>query len=186
MESGTMEAYLAPRAKKGLKWRGPVAVLCLALACTAVITAFERAGELQAVDALAYALILALLLWPVARIALHAARRRDALIIARALADIAEETVPLESFSALVHVHKPAKRLCTLVARGYLRSVHMDPARGAICLTAPNARVAGGDIVEVECPGCGAKNRVAGGRIGRCEYCGQPLAPHNKRKKENA
>lgn len=181
-----MEAYLAPRAEKGLKWRGPVAILCLTLAISAVITACERAGELQAVDVLAYALLLTLLLWPAGRIALHAARRRDAVRIARALADIAEETVTLESFSALVHVQRPAKRLCTLVERGYLRGVHMDPARGAICLTAPNARVADGDIVELECPGCGARNRVARGRIGRCEYCGQPLAPHNKRKKENA
>ena len=178
-----MNPYLTSKATKSLAWRFPVALFCCVMSVATVLTTLERQTTMNGYDVTAFLLLLALFLWPAIRIGRHLLLRYDALRIARILTYTTEESVSMENLHRDLPMRHLTKRLATLIQRDYLQNVHIDSAKNAVVLTAPNQQVIHNDIIEMECPNCGAKNQVIKGRVGRCIYCEQPITLHNKRKK---
>lgn len=175
-----MNPYPAPKANKSLAWRVPVAFICGFMAAAVIATTFERVGTMDGYDWFASVFLFVAFLWPTIRTIKHILRRREAIRIARTLVQKTEETLTLEQLNREIPVSNLSKRLYTLINKDYLQNIHLDLAKNAIVLSAPNQLVEQNEIIAVECPNCGAKNQVTKGRIGRCVYCEQPLMLHNE------
>lgn len=150
------------------------------MAAAVIATTFDGVDTMDGYDWFASVFLLVAFLWPMIRIIKHILRRREAIRIARTLVQKTEESLTLEQLNREIPVSNLSKRLYTLINKDYLQNVHLDLAKNAIILTAPNQRVEQNEIITVECPNCGAKNQVMKGRIGRCMYCEQPLTLHNE------
>ena len=179
-----MNPYLTEKARRPLSWRIPAALFMAFLSAVTVWTVAEKAAQGEWSTAWAGVFLLALFLWPVFATARHALRRRDAQRIARGLEYRTEESVPLESLGAEVALPRLEKRLWRLVDKGYLQNLRLDRTKRTVVLAAPSRQVEREEIIEVECPECGATNRVVRGRIGRCSYCEQPLMPYDTKKRD--
>lgn len=180
-----MNPYLTQKSIRSCTWRMPVVAICVFTAAIAAFTTVDFAQQGKWETVCAGMLIMALLLYPAYRNVRHIASCREARQIARHLAYRTEERISIEKLNGELSKPRLAKKLSRLIDHGFLQYVRIDVQAGSVVLTAPNQRLIDDDIVEMECPNCGAKNQVARGRVGRCVYCEQTLILHpNKRRRD--
>lgn len=180
-----MNPYLTQKSVKSNTWRIVTASLCLFFAVIAFTTMLDFIQQKNWGTVCADLAMIAALLIPAYRNIRHIVRSNDARQIARHLAQRTEERVSLESF--MRDAGKPclAKHLGRLIEGGFLQNIRIDAQTRTIVLTAPNQRLIDNDIMEMECPSCGAKNQVTRGRVGRCAYCEQTLIPGADQRKKD-
>ena len=170
-----MNPYLTEKAEGSPFWHKPVFGLMVFLAglLAVVDVDFIREGDFStAVVGLG---LIALCVWPVARIAARWIYGAQARELARVFERSPEETLTFKELDSRVQRPDAQRRVERLLEKRYLQNLHVDAQRRGVVLTAPNARVQKNEIVQMECPNCGAKNPVIRGRVGRCAYCESPL-----------
>lgn len=167
-----MNPYLTEKSARPRAWRTATAAICLFFAVISLTTIVNFVQQGDWGTAGAGVLILALLLWPAWRNLRYVAQGREARLVARHLVSRAEERIPLASLARDVGRPRLTNDLNRLIEDGFLRNIRIDGQARDVVLTAP---ATGPALTEVECPGCGAKNPVVPGRVGRCAYCGHPL-----------
>ncbi len=90
------------------------------------------------------------------------------------LAHFRQNEVPFDIF--LKSCRFPLKTLDRLTAKGYLQNVAVDYSSNKVLLALPAEAVEHIEYVIVECPSCGASNKVQKGKTGKCEFCDRPLS----------
>ncbi len=115
------------------------------------------------------------LLYPAVRIVRRIILRVQAKNIARQLEMITEERISFPKLQGMIPMKRLVKTLEKLIKGEYMQNIHIDWENNGLVLYAPHKQVEKNRFMEMECLNCGAKNAVFRGRIGRCEFCNQPL-----------
>jgi len=170
-----MNPYLTTKAARAPRWYFPVIGVLgmLAAATVSVIVDFIKQRDWG--TAAAGALLLAGFLWPVCRMVFHWLCGRKARALAHVLQFSAEAFLPLDQLQSRVSMRGAAKWAVRLIDRQYLQNAYVDKQRNALVLTAVGAPVRQLEMIQVECPHCGAANQLVKGRPGRCSYCDSVL-----------
>ena len=174
-----MERYLQKKAQARRPLDVPLLVLC-GLMVVIAFSAIPPSDYLaDATSFLAFALVLALFVAPMARILRKRRMWRDARAMARFFASQQKATVPLSALGDAAKLKNPGKRLAQLMDRGYLCNVQLDLAGSVALLTglprrAPEAAKPV-EYIDVVCPHCGGTTRALPGRPCRCDYCDSML-----------
>ena len=167
--------YLTDKALRKSPWELPVAGLCLFFAAFAAAVTVDFLREGDWTTAAVGVGLLALLLWPVVRVFRRRLGQKCARRLAAALDHAEGERVPLQVLAAQASMPDLPRKLQKMLDEGYLKNVWVDLAAEEARLDAVSASAAR-DYIEVECPGCGAKNVIpAGQRTARCAFCEQEL-----------
>ena len=119
-----MERYLTAPAKKRAWWEIPTAIMSGIVGAVGVDVLVEDVqkglGD-PVIELLAYYTVLALVLAPLCAVCRRALRRYRAKRIAQALAKHGRAVVPIDELDKVTGVKHAAKRLRTLLDRGYLQ-----------------------------------------------------------------
>ena len=171
-----MNPYLTIKSKVSPGWYAPVFVLLGLLAAATAYVTVDFAVQGDGGTAAVGLLMLALVLWPVVAIARRWLYRARARRLANAFEQVAEQSISLDRLNRMAGMHGVERHLDRLIKKGYLQNVQLDRIQNKAVLTAANRFVAQAEYITMECPRCGANNRVWLGRINRCAYCDSELA----------
>lgn len=173
-----MNAFLAPRVRRALSLPqklalgtlGPFALLMGWVSCSFLVN--------DPGTALVGAMLTGLMAWPVVRILRRYALSRQALRLAARFELITAERISLSALSGQMQIRRLVPQLKRLIDGGYLQNVHIDFSQNALVFATGNRAVEGEAYVLIECPNCGAQNKLRQGRTGRCSFCEGELIPH--------
>lgn len=62
-----------------------------------------------------------------------------------------------------------------MITKRYLQNVRIDLSANKLVFTNASRQMKADDFAVMECPNCGANNRVRKDFVGRCAFCEQPL-----------
>ena len=170
-----MKDYLTKKASIKRPWEIPIILILGLVGGVALYSCIEFFLKSEVGTAFAGLFIAAALLYPVVRIVRRMILCTQAKTIARQLEMITEERVSFSKLQGMIPMKGLIKTLQKLIKGGYVENIHIDWAANGLVLSAPHKQVEKNRYTELECLSCGAKNTVLRGRIGRCEFCNQPL-----------
>lgn len=146
-----MERYLTGPAKKRAWWEVPTAIMSGfvgAVGVDVLVEDVQKGLSDPVIELLAYYTVLALVLAPLAVVIRRALRRHWAKRIARALSG--RSAVPIDELDKVTGVKHAAKRLRTLLDRGYLQ--RMAFSEDGMSLLVDDLREAAEEAPEPEAP----------------------------------
>lgn len=173
MEEWVMRSYLTEKAEKTSGWRTAGASVALLFAAGALSVAAESAAKLDWGGLAADMVLLALLLLPVVRTALHIIRRRRALAFAAAFEQETEAVISVRRIENSIPMRGAKGKLRDLLKARYLKKVYLDWEKDEITLQCKEEKI----VLPMKCPNCGAPNRMVRGHVGYCTFCGSTLIP---------
>ncbi len=171
--------YLGDKSKYHRPWELPVLIVCGILLAAGVSVTIDYIHS-KPEDLWVAITMDALFAWPVVSIICHRLRKRLAEKYARVFSVITAEKLPLEKLHAATRDSRVDRRAQKLLDKGYLRGFFIDRANNEAVFTEVSQPVQEEAFVEIECPRCGAKNRVRVGRVGRCAFCDGELLAKKK------
>ena len=169
-----MDEYLTKKSRSKKVWDIPVLIVCWLMIVGDGIVLWEH--KLQEGESIGMYIFLGLLfLLPIAKILTRWLWRYRAQKLAMAFTGIVEETISLKALQGQVPMRSIDRKLQHLISKQYLQNVRLDLNAGQLVFTNGNRQVEENAFIMLECPNCGASNRVRKDRIGRCKFCEQPL-----------
>ena len=169
----TMNPYSTQEAAQRKKCDIIILLICGLFAAADVSAVINLFSDGKALAAVIGIIFLAALIMPIVRTLVHAFRAASAKRIAEALAPLTVEALTFEQFQSAVSSGNALKQLKSLIGKGYLQNLQINPETQTITLYSPENA-----FIQWVCPNCGAKNRERKGGALRCKYCEQPFVSY--------
>ena len=164
---------------KAKTWEYVVAVFSGMMILGSLILLIDpESRESEEISPASYAVMLLFFAGVMAVFIIRTVIRSKAKDASSRLAHFRQNEVPFDTFQKSCRLQ--IKTLDRLVARGYLQNVSVDFSSNKVILALPASAVEHIEFVIVECPSCGASNKVQKGKTGKCEFCDRLLFGSDK------
>lgn len=169
-----MNEYLTSKSRSKRIWDIPVLIVCGLMIVGDVIVLYDH--KFQEGESIGVYIFIGLLFaLPIAKILNRWLWRHRAQKLAMTFTGIVEESISLKALYGQAPMPNIERKLQHLISKQYLQNVRLDISAGQLVFTNGNRQIEENAFIMLECPNCGASNRVRKDRIGRCSFCEQPL-----------